>query len=364
MSAKTPRRKAAFAILSSALLVAAAWAGPGDVTGFTAEATTPHSITLTWTPYDSGDFARYEIRRAAAPGVTQASTLVDSISSRADSTFTDSDLIAYHTYYYRVFVVDTAGVVSAGVETSARTFPLGYPHDDTVDSTGLNFVAGGAWAIVEDGAGEGNAHTGPYHWSDSPAGTYAPNTSASLTMAVDLSSAASPVLRFWERYSFEIDGDWGFVEVSIDGGATRTQEYFVTGNRPDWKQEQIDLSPYRLTPAVMIRFRLQSNGSYESEGWHVDDFEIVDLDCALAFPFFDDLDDSTASNWLTSSFEIRAGGRSGPNLMHDSPVGSGAHTGSGGASTGASCLASLPHEEHSAGHRLVSTRDPIEVHTA
>ena len=322
MSGQSPRMWLGAIVLASAFLASLARAIPGEVTGLTATAVTPHSIELRWTPYSGGDFASYEIRRGQAAGVTRSSTLVDSSSSIATSSFTDSNLVAYTTYYYRIFVVDTSDTASTGVETSARTMALYYPHDDPVDSVNINFTAGGTWAIVPNSPGEGDAFTGQWHWSDSPAATYAPNASSSLTLTVNLGTATIPVLSFWQHYSFEPNLDWGFVEVSTDGGTNWTMECFVTGSSASWRQEKIDLSPYRGNPQVMIRFRLQSNSANQSDGWHLDDFEIADVVRQFPYPFADNFDDTTsASNWLSSSWEFVTDGHSPPFQMHDSPIG-------------------------------------------
>jgi hypothetical protein len=64
-------------------------------------------------------------------------------------------------------------------------------------------------------------HSGAQAWTDSPAGYYGNLTDASLTLTtpLDLTGAISPQLVFWHNYQIETDFDFGYVELSNDGGA-------------------------------------------------------------------------------------------------------------------------------------------------
>jgi len=291
---------------------------PGDVTGLSAAANSPHAITLTWNAYGGADFLRYEVRRRTTAGVTRTDALVDTLSA---TSVTDSGLVAYTTYYYRVFVVDTTDAASVGVETSARTKSLSYPHSDPVDSVNLNFSAGGAWSIVKNGTGDEDAYTGEWHWSDSPGGNYAPNTNASLTMTVNLGTAIMPVLTYWERYSFEPNADYGFIEISLDG-TTWTQAGFVTGSQTVWTRKQIDLTQWAGYSEVRIRFRVQSNSATESDGWHIDDLTIAETPTpSLPYPFVDTFESDSTNSWLASSWSLTTGGHTAPNAITDSKLG-------------------------------------------
>jgi len=203
------------------------------------------------------------------------------------------------------------------VEVSNGSRSVAFPWSDDAESGEGSWFADSPWGLSDVGS-----RSGTWHWTDSPAGNYAPNESASLVLRIDLSGASAPALKFWERYSFEPNNDWGFVEVSTNGGASWTQELFVTGSQASWREEKVDLSSYTGNANVLIRFRLQSNGSSESDGWHLDDFEIVDIAREFPYPFKENFDDTTSvENWLTSSWELMTGGRSAPFLAHDSPLG-------------------------------------------
>jgi fibronectin type 3 domain-containing protein len=67
------------------------------------------TILLEWSRNDDRDFARYELRRAEVPGVTQAAPLVISITDADLRSHLDTGRRENTTYYYRVFTVDRGG---------------------------------------------------------------------------------------------------------------------------------------------------------------------------------------------------------------------------------------------------------------
>jgi hypothetical protein len=307
-------------LASSVLCVAGkALAQPVSVVGVSIDAPSPHDLALTWTPYDSADFSRYTLKWQVA-GSGEWTT--DTLTSQAASSYSLSGLTTFTQYEFSILVVDTADVAGAETIVGTRTLPLAYPFVSTVDFTDLDFTTSGTWAIISDGPGEGNAHTGTYHWTDSPEGDYLPSVTSSISTTIDLSTADAPMLTWWQRYSLYPNDDWGYVEVSLNGSSW-TREYFVTGSaQTTWRQERLDLTPYRGNPEVRIRFLFVSNSSNQSDGWHLDDFTIEDAIHEFPYPFAESFDDSSsADNWLTSSWELVGDGRSPPYQMHDSPVG-------------------------------------------
>jgi len=67
-----------------------------------------------WTESLALDFAAYAMYRANSPGVTLSSDLIYTTAA-VDSTFhVDNESLPEGDYYYRVFVVDTEGLVSEG----------------------------------------------------------------------------------------------------------------------------------------------------------------------------------------------------------------------------------------------------------
>jgi hypothetical protein len=138
----------------------------------------------------------------------------------------------------------------------------------------------------------------PVSGSSCPPTDYPANVSASLTMAqsyeLNLSGATSPILTFWHKYSFASGccdwWDYGYVEYSTNYGVTWAKLTNQDTSSPDgngpgftgtissWYPEEFDLTQipkWNTVPAIMIRFRLWSDGNTpKSWGWLIDDVEV------------------------------------------------------------------------------------------
>jgi hypothetical protein len=119
-----------------------------------------------------------------------------------------------------------------------------------------------------------------------------------ILTAVNLAGSNWPVLRFWDR--FGLSDDWGFLEVSTNG-STWYRIYCPTNGRISWSEQSIDLSPWKTSDNLRIRFTVLTGGSNADEGWYIDDLSVDDHSGSVALPFFDDLEVGTG-NWLTSSW--------------------------------------------------------------
>jgi hypothetical protein len=115
------------------------------------------------------------------------------------------------TYFYRVAVMDTNGLLTLGNELSVTTHPgADYPFVDNGEGGAATWVADAPWALSEEAAA-----SPARAWSDSPGTNYANGiTSQSLTLVAPVylaGTAVSPVLSFNHRYAFG-PGDSGNVE--------------------------------------------------------------------------------------------------------------------------------------------------------
>lgn len=126
-------------------------------------------------------------------------------------------------------------------------------------------------------------------------GSYAHNANAVLnTPDITLTKASKLVFWMWGDMEDSYSGsawDGGWVEISVNGGPfqllTPDEGYpfeLNTGNQPcwsgtfDWQKVEIDLSMYTLQ-TVKIRYCFSSDSSMAYEGWGIDDFSIIGLDC-------------------------------------------------------------------------------------
>ncbi|RLA17022.1 MAG: hypothetical protein DRQ56_09805, partial [Gammaproteobacteria bacterium] len=149
-----------------------------------------------------------------------------------------------------------------------------YPFADDFESGLGNWSVEGPWGTTT------SFYASPvYSVTDSPSTFYEASVDASLTLVspVNLTSAITPVLRFFHRHQIEAGYDFGLVEVSTDGGSTWSAPVTnYTGSTPTWVREQIDLAAYIGYSDVRIRFRLLTDMTVSQDGWYIDDVVIVE----------------------------------------------------------------------------------------
>jgi len=114
---------------------------------------------------------------------------------------------------------------------------------------------------------------------------------------------AGATFSMWNNYVIEEDWDFGFVEVSTDGGTTWTEQkvyddsnalvstddgysdpngrmkdfgnkkYGLTGSTDGWRHDHIDLSSY-AGQNIQVRLRQATDAAFEERGWFSDDFAL------------------------------------------------------------------------------------------
>ncbi|MBN2565247.1 MAG: immune inhibitor A, partial [Candidatus Eisenbacteria bacterium] len=137
-------------------------------------------------------------------------------------------------------------------------------------------------------------------------------------------------LEFDQRFAMECDYDFGYVEVSDDGGSTWTTlaTYSNTGfggtpgNPQDWDSEYghptIDLTSY-LEQEIKLRFRFASDSTVSSEdtpdnathsllngAWQIDNVAIEIYEMTYGdwnLIFFDDCESPGNNGWVTETYE-------------------------------------------------------------
>jgi len=134
------------------------------------------------------------------------------------------------------------------------------------------------------------AHSDLYEWYGGKADLLF-NT---LTLASPITLGAGANLNFWTWYEIETGWDFGFVQISTDGGATwtslenpdTTSDHDpaahpdvitnipgFTGSSGGWVEETFDLSAYEGDSAL-IRFLFVTDWAYTETGWYIDDVTI------------------------------------------------------------------------------------------
>ncbi len=194
---------------------------------------------------------------------------------------TTSPLAASTTYWVMVGEFDDV----SGTYTLTITPPVssGTPiysyHFD--GGTLEGWTATGTWGVTTS-----FYHSFNYSVTDSPGGNYASSTDTWLTSpALNLTGTANPALTFYHKYDLEPDWDFGYVEISTDGGTTfyditpnsaNGGGHSFTGTVSAFALQSIDLTPYKSFSNVRIRFRMTTDSIYNYDGWYIDDISIID----------------------------------------------------------------------------------------
>src|SRR5690606_668725 len=124
-----------------------------------------------------------------------------------------------------------------------------------------------------------------------------------LTRSID---DVGPDARFWmwNDYIIEEDWDYGFVEVSTDGGSTWAEQkvydesgalvstddgdadpngrladfggkkYGLTGTTDGWRHDYVDLSAF-AGQDIQLRLRQATDAAFQERNWFADDFELT-----------------------------------------------------------------------------------------
>ena len=198
-----------------------------------------------------------------------------------------------------------------------------YFFDNFEGGAGKWTLSGMDWGLITSSFRGGN-----YSLTDSPGGDYPDNANSTVTIrySIDLSTATSPVLTFWQKYWVEYQ-DYIYVEVTTDGGLT-WENVNSLGNQvfqSTWTQVLVDLSAY-AGQTIKIRFRLREGNSYVTDGWYIDNVEVKEWTNgpALGYPFLDDFENGL-TNWMVSGTDwalIDSPTLGGLYAITDSPSGS------------------------------------------
>ena len=126
-----------------------------------------------------------------------------------------------------------------------------------------------------------------------------------LTRSIDVPGSGATKFWVWDNYQIEEDWDYGFIEVSTDGGTTWDEQkiydendvlvstddgdpdpngrlndyggkkYGLTGSTGgEYRHDYVDLSGF-AGQSIMLRLRYATDAGFEDKGWFTDDFSIT-----------------------------------------------------------------------------------------
>ncbi|WP_313403961.1 immune inhibitor A domain-containing protein [Aeromicrobium sp.] len=189
-------------------------------------------------------------------------------------------------------------------------------------------------------------HSGENMWWGNSDQNWAMN---SLSRSIDVPNAADARFWMWNNYVIEQDWDFGFVEVSTDGGTTWTPQkvfsedgtevttpdgypdpngnlaafgnrrYGLTGSSGGWRHDYIDLSSW-AGQTIQVRLMQSTDAAFTERGWFADDFSVTG---GGATTFTDDVE-SGPNGWTATIDSWVAGEAPGAGWVIDSGTSSNA----------------------------------------
>lgn len=248
---------------------------PAAPTGLTGSSDPLGAVNLVWNANTDSDLTNYRVYRSTA-----GSTFTP-LGFAENNAYTDGGAPTGQESIYAVTAFDRWGNESARSNTFAIT-PTGpsvifYDDFETADDHGWTHSgANDTWQHGAPTSGPGSAFGGAKVWATNLAGNYNASANASLVSPpISLAGVSNAALQFAQWYDFETGWDFGYVEVSSNGGSTWAQVAPpVSGKNPGWEQPVIDLSSY-AGQTIQVRFRMTSDTSINKAGWYIDDFKLL-----------------------------------------------------------------------------------------
>jgi subtilisin family serine protease len=226
------------------------WSAPGDDGAGGGRVS---SYAVSYSPAGQGAWSTAPAPRPGDPGATETATI--------------GGLRPGTSYDVSVVAVDNVGNRTAGSSRGSTT-PGDVRFEDAATSA-AGWGVDSPWTLSPT-----NPHSGAFAWSDSAVGPSANGLIASIrTPSFSLADAVNPTLTFWQRYRLQTAHDFGFVDVSVDHGATWTNLTRFNG-ADDYRPATLDLSAYAGNADVRLRFRLTTDVGTTFDGWDLDDLVV------------------------------------------------------------------------------------------
>ncbi|WP_176371460.1 S8 family serine peptidase [Litchfieldia alkalitelluris] len=244
-------------------------------------------ISLNWEASVAPDTNGYNIYRSTTSG-----SGYELIGETTNTSFADNTTEAGEVYYYVVTAFDYSNNESEFSNEASATppqvevlFHTDFNEDDggfTTDGTNNSWE----WGTPTSGPGE--AFTGDNLWATNLDGDYNNNEDSWIVSPeIDLSPELSTAeLNFTYWQNIENNWDFGYVEVTTDGGDTWDTLETYTNVFEYWETDEISLNEY-IGETIQFRFALDTDGSVTRTGWYIDDVYVLgstESDHVLSLP--------------------------------------------------------------------------------
>jgi|GEM_PF-3950108 len=199
---------------------------------------------------------------------------------------------------YEGWYVDDVALVKGSVSLNI--------HEDFEAPTSDWWADNGVWEIGEPTVGPTYCPSPTRCAATRLDGTY-PNRAATRLISpefvIDAAPSQNPAVTFWHWFNFQNGYDFGYVQISVDGGSWVNLKSFNGYGAYDWTPVSVSLSDY-AGMKVRIAFRLSSSASTTHEGWYIDD---VAFEGTIPAPFVCDVDEISASTGGSAALSLDAG---------------------------------------------------------
>ena len=154
-----------------------------------------------------------------------------------------------------------------------------YREDFETGASGWT-ITNGVWEIGSPSSGPDTAHGGSSCAATVLDGNYPNNAntrliSPSINLPALTDSMSHLMLSFWHWFQIESGYDYGYVEISTDGGSSWTQVgSSVSGDGSSWRQYTVMLDQF-AGQTINIGFRFTLDHSVTYAGWYIDDVAVV-----------------------------------------------------------------------------------------
>ena len=149
----------------------------------------------------------------------------------------------------------------------------GWSHEGEQDEWELGGPTawnGPQWFIYPD-----TAHWGGSCWGTDLDNTYNNNGDCWLSSPeVDLTGRKTAKLTFWHWYCFESGWDFGYLEITTDGGETWQKLKEYSGAETQWTYQELNLDEY-IGNVVQLKFALKTDDYGTAAGWYIDDLSLT-----------------------------------------------------------------------------------------
>jgi hypothetical protein len=169
-------------------------------------------------------------------------------------------------------VMDITGTGYTSVDTFDVVIGVTGFYDSVEDTTVTNqYTVQGQWHCTQR-----RSYSPNYSWWNGSEGTglYSNNVDASIITPL-VTLASNMQFECWNWHDLETNYDYGYIEISTDGGSNWSELTSFNGLSGTWVQYSTALN-YPAGTQIKIRFRLDTDYSVVDEGWYVDEIRIFD----------------------------------------------------------------------------------------